>query len=72
MPCAASGREGPCRNNAKGLLRGCWVQQHKWQNILMLVRGHSWAQFARIVLRGFAGNAAALSALAGLLSVIAT
>ncbi|WP_433351481.1 hypothetical protein ACQP25_00250 [Microtetraspora malaysiensis] len=32
-PCGAQGREGPCRNNAYGLMAGCQLQQHKRQNI---------------------------------------
>jgi len=32
VPCCAVGREGLCRNNARGLLRGCWIRQHRWQN----------------------------------------
>lgn len=74
VPCSAYNRDGEtfCRNNAKGLLRGCSIKQHKWQNLMVLIRRDSWAQFARGVLRGFAGNAAAFGALAGLLSVVAT
>lgn len=30
--CAATTRqETPCRNNAQGVLRGCHLQNHKWQ-----------------------------------------
>ncbi|MDJ1134958.1 hypothetical protein [Streptomyces iconiensis] len=31
LRCIAMGRQGRCRNNANGLLRGCWIREHKWQ-----------------------------------------
>lgn len=71
VPCCASGREGPCRNNAKGLLRGCWIQQHRWQNAKMLVQRQSWAQWARSTFRSIGGNAAALGVLVGMVSAAA-
>ncbi len=30
------GVEG-CRNNAHGLLLGCWIRQHRWQKLKMLI-----------------------------------
>ncbi|MFI6656176.1 hypothetical protein ACIBL8_11790 [Streptomyces sp. NPDC050523] len=35
VPCGAPIRkEGQtCRNNARGLLRGCHIEQHKWQRV---------------------------------------
>ncbi len=33
-PCGAATRSGlSCRNNARGILRGCHLQQHKWQRM---------------------------------------
>ncbi|QBI56003.1 hypothetical protein EKD16_21235 [Streptomonospora litoralis] len=45
-PCGAwnRGERGRCRNNAYGLLRGCHLQEHKWQNMRMLVNYHRWRE----------------------------
>lgn len=73
VPCSARNRDNTfCRDNARGLLRGCWRTQHKWQNALMLARRQSWAQLGQTVFRSIAGNAAALTVLVGLLSVAAS
>jgi len=71
VPCCAPGREGLCRNNAKGLLRGCWIRQHRWQNAKMLVQRQSWAQWARSTFRSIGGNAAALGVIIGMVSAVA-
>lgn len=31
------GRTDGCRNNASGLLMGCWIRQHRWQKLKMLL-----------------------------------
>ena len=36
LRCIAMGRQGRCRNNAQGLLRGCWIREHKWQGVKAL------------------------------------
>ncbi|MEV7201873.1 hypothetical protein [Streptomyces griseoluteus] len=36
LRCIALGRQGRCRNNAQGLLRGCWIREHKWQGLTAL------------------------------------
>jgi hypothetical protein len=36
LRCIAIGRQGRCRNNAQGLLRGCWIREHKWQGLKAL------------------------------------
>ncbi|WP_159054086.1 MULTISPECIES: hypothetical protein [Streptomyces] len=36
LRCIAMGRQGRCRNNAQGLLRGCWIREHKWQGFKAL------------------------------------
>jgi len=43
LRCIALGRQGRCRNNAQGLLRGCWIREHKWQGLKALrgVEGES-------------------------------
>lgn len=72
VPCCARTREGEfCRNNAEGLLRGCHLEAHKWQNVRMLVRRQSWASLTRGIFRQISGNAAALSAIAGCVSAVA-
>lgn len=40
LRCIAMGRQGRCRNNAQGLLRGCHIREHKWQGFKAL-RGSS-------------------------------
>lgn len=73
VPCGAHNRDGTlCRENAKGILRGCWRQQHKWQNAKMLIERQSWARFGNNVFRSIGGNAAALTVITGFLSIGAT
>ncbi|WP_386675353.1 hypothetical protein [Streptomonospora salina] len=45
-PCQAWNRreQGRCRNNASGLLRGCHFQEHKWQNLSMLLNYRRWRE----------------------------
>lgn len=46
--CGAEGRQGPCRNNARGLLFGCnQVRVHKRQNLLRRVGWHKWRELNR-------------------------
>ncbi len=72
VPCCAQTRASEfCRNNANGLLQGCHLESHKWQNVKMMIRRHSWAQLGRGVFRRISGNAAALSAIAGSVSAVA-
>jgi hypothetical protein len=41
--CGAPTRsEGPCRNNAQGILMGCHYQQHKWQKVRLAVVPRQW------------------------------
>ncbi len=76
VPCCAENREVRtlsgeptlCRNNAKGLLRGCWIEAHKWQNAKMIVRRSSWGRLAGGLFRKFSGAAATFAALAGITS----
>jgi len=73
VPCAATTREGEfCRHNAKGLLRGCYLKQHKWQNLKMLVRRSSWGNLGRTVFRSVAGSAAAATLFGAAISAAAT
>jgi len=73
VPCCAVNRDGTlCRANAQGLLRGCWRPQHKWQNAKMLIQRQSWARLGSNIFRSISGNAAALTVIVGMLSVVAT
>lgn len=40
--CGVEGRDGRCRNNAVGWLRGCWLRQHKWQKLRLVAIGPTW------------------------------
>jgi hypothetical protein len=69
--CAETRGHQFCRNNANGLLLGCWVRQHKWQKMQMVVSRQSWAQLGRRTFAGIGGCAAALSAIGTLVSACA-
>jgi hypothetical protein len=72
VPCCALTRKSEyCRHNAVGLLRGCHLEAHKWQNLRLLVKQQAWAQVGKGVFHSVSGNAAALSALAGMVSASA-
>ncbi|GLU46526.1 hypothetical protein [Nocardiopsis ansamitocini] len=47
-PCGAPNRKAgqSCRNNASGLLLGCYLQDHKWRRAGMLAHRHRWAELA--------------------------
>lgn len=47
VTCGASGREGRCRNNATGLLRGCWIRQHRWQKLKTIGIRPTWQKLNR-------------------------
>jgi hypothetical protein len=69
VPCCAENRDSTfCRNNAWGLLGGCQIVQHRWQNVKLLIHRSSWGRFFRGVFRRVEGGAAALSALGTLAS----
>ena len=71
VPCCATIRSGEyCRNNATGLLGGCHLRQHRWQNIKMLLRRQQWTQWASGLFRRTNGIAASLSALATAASTV--
>lgn len=72
-PCCALNRDGVsfCKNNARGLLRGCHLEAHKWENAKVLASRQSWARFGRGVFRKFSGGATTISAFAGVVSAVA-
>lgn len=46
--CGARGRQGPCRNNARGLLFGCnQVREHKRQNFSQKLGRDRWRELNR-------------------------
>ena len=43
--CGAPTNDGtPCKNNSTGLLRGCWIREHKWERLKMLVSPANWRE----------------------------
>ncbi|QJY45583.1 hypothetical protein [Pseudonocardia broussonetiae] len=62
-PCCAQTRQGEwCRNNASGILGGCYLKNHRWQNVRMLVDRATRQKAVNGVLRGVDGKAATVSA----------
>lgn len=78
VPCGALNRKRNditgdlewCRNNATGILGGCHLKSHRWQNAKLLFSRSTWGQFARTLLRKTNGQAAAVNALAASASAI--
>jgi hypothetical protein len=71
VPCCAINRNHTfCRNNARGLLGGCHLRDHKWQNIRMLAHRNTWSQFAGGMFRRFEGRAATFAAMATCMSTL--
>jgi hypothetical protein len=72
MPCCAENRDKTrCREDSSGFLGACWREQHKWQNVIMLVKRQSWAQWAKAAFETIDGKAAGLTVLVGLVSALA-
>lgn len=72
VPCCAQTRENElCRNNAVGLLRGCHLESHKWQNARMLADRQYWSRAASGIFSALSGKAAAVSAAAASVSAVA-
>ena len=69
-PCKAENRRKSerCRNNASGLLRGCHLQDHKWQNMRMLVNYHYWRALGATLWSGWKNAIPALASLASVAS----
>lgn len=71
MWCCADTRENElCRNNAHGILLGCYLRHHKWQKFRMAISLGSWGRLANRVWSSIGGVAASLSAVAGTVSAI--
>jgi hypothetical protein len=75
-PCAAvnkgrrDGEVDLCGNNGRGLLGACHLKRHKWENLKVLGSRQLGAQAAKHTVSKFCGQAAAFSALAGLVSAV--
>lgn len=69
--CAETRNQEFCRNNAKGILMGCWIREHRWQKLKWFVRRSAWGQLSRRLLSGFNGIAASFSAVGTLVSAAA-
>ncbi|RDG34485.1 hypothetical protein DVH02_30440 [Streptomyces corynorhini] len=69
VTCGAPRREGGdgCRNNAKGLLLGCHIRQHRWQKLKMLILRRQVRAFCSGL---FSDGKATVVTLAGLGSVV--
>lgn len=74
MVCAVkntTGRSPYCRNNASGLLMGCWIRQHKWQKFKLMFIPEYWRRIGREIytnpVEGLKISAAVLSGIGGVL-----
>jgi hypothetical protein len=65
--CGALGRDGACRNNSKGVLMGCHLNQHKWQKLKMVVVRERWRQLAREL---FPNPTTALATVGGVVAIM--
>lgn len=71
LRCIAMGRKERCRNNAQGLLRGCWIREHKWQGMKALFGGGGQgAQRNTVLMADRAQMSASLGVAAGVLSAL--
>lgn len=77
VPCGAPKRKASrnaeqlyCRKNAKGLLGGCDIIQHKWANFRLLATRSKWGIFLHNVMNSGKGIAAGVGALAASCSAL--
>lgn len=69
--CGARTRQDErCRNNASGLLMGCRLRQHKWQNLRALLNIPQWSDLVAGMMTGAAQRVATLSMVATMLSAV--
>lgn len=62
--CCAQTRQGVfCRNNAGGVLRGCWIREHRWQKMRMLAKTDNWKRLFSRLFSGVNGATATISAM---------
>jgi hypothetical protein len=74
LPCGAPTRKQgeTCRNNARGLLRGCRFEQHKWQRLRSLIIHHQLRHTARELFPTPATGLASLGAIVALVCTLTT
>lgn len=41
---ASTGPASTCRNNGKGMVRGCWIQEHNEQRVVTYIQRRDWQQ----------------------------
>lgn len=77
VPCGAPKRKASanaeqlyCRKNAKGLLGGCDIIQHKWANFRLLATRSKWGVFFQNIMTSGKGVAAGVGALASTCSAL--
>ncbi|MCK1797474.1 hypothetical protein MTQ01_15870 [Streptomyces sp. XM4193] len=71
VPCGAPTRRRDelCRNNARGILRGCRIEQHKWQRLRSIVVR---PRISRAVRELFPNAITGLASLGALVSLVST
>lgn len=74
LPCGAPKRKQGeyCRRNAKGLLRGCHLEQHKWQRLRTLLIHRRLRRTARDLFPDSRTGLASLGALVALVCTLTT
>ncbi|MEV4557235.1 hypothetical protein AB0K51_09570 [Kitasatospora sp. NPDC049285] len=72
VPCAAlnRGEAQTCRNNGRGVLRGCHIKQHQWQKLKGLVVRRRWREISADLFPNATTSLASLGAIVALLSSI--
>lgn len=68
--CTAQGRNGRCRNNAKGMLRGCYLREHKWQGLRLLAGRGGERRLQGVLFADRQQGAATLGVAAGIVSML--
>lgn len=53
--CAETRNQEFCRNNAHGIVMGCWTREHRWQELKWFVRSSTWGRLFRRLLPVFTG-----------------
>ncbi|MGW5254111.1 hypothetical protein ACWERW_14010 [Streptomyces sp. NPDC004012] len=72
VPCGALNRGDveQCRNNGRGVLRGCHIKQHQWQKLKALVLRHRWRQITSELFPNATTALASMGAIVALLSSV--
>ncbi|MER5992776.1 hypothetical protein [Streptomyces viridosporus] len=72
VPCGALNRGDveQCRNNGRGVLRGCHIKQHQWQRLKALVLRRRWRQISSELFPNATTALASMGAIIALLSSV--